>query len=102
MQKSKEVLNWLQKYLRYVDYLSAAQLYLKDNFFLKNRLSLSILKIAFLVIGGTVPGQNFIYAHANYLISRYGANMMFISGPGHGAPAVFFKFVCRRNFWGFL
>lgn len=96
-----EVLSWLQKYLRYVDYLSAAQLYLKDNFFLKRPLKLEHIKDRILGHWGTVPGQNFIYAHANYLISRYGCNMMFIAGPGHGAPAVFSNIFAEGTFGDF-
>ncbi len=79
---------WFDRYLRYVDYLAAAQLYLKDNFFLRKPLTVDHIKDRILGHWGTVPGQNFIYAHANYLISKHAPNMLFISGPGHGAPAV--------------
>ena len=37
---------------------------------------------------GTTPGQNFIYAHLNRAIVRNDLNMIFISGPGHGGPAL--------------
>src|SRR5256886_14278560 len=37
---------------------------------------------------GTTPGQNFIYAHLNRIIRAYGLNMIYISGPGHGGPAL--------------
>ena len=33
---------------------------------------------------GTVPGQNFIYAHCDRVITKYNQDMIFISGPGHG------------------
>lgn len=81
-------LQWFYKFLRYVDYLSAAQLYLKDNFFLKKPLKPEHIKDRILGHWGTVPGLNFIYANCNYLISKTGASMLFIAGPGHGAPAV--------------
>ena len=37
---------------------------------------------------GTAPGQNFIYAHLNRLITKYKAEMIYISGPGHGGQAM--------------
>ncbi len=79
---------WLQKYLRYVDYISAAQLYLQDNFFLKEKLKPEHIKDRILGHWGTVPGLNFIYAHCNYLVTRHKINMMMVVGPGHGAPGI--------------
>lgn len=61
--QQKMSIRWFEKYLRYVDYLAAAQLYLKDNFFLKKPLALAHIKDRILGHWGTVPGQNFIYAH---------------------------------------
>src|SRR5258708_20187105 len=37
---------------------------------------------------GTTPGQNFIYTHLNRIIKKYDLNMIYMSGPGHGGPAV--------------
>jgi len=79
---------WLEKYLRYVNYLGAAQLYLKDNFLLEKELRMDDLKERVLGHWGTVPGLNLIYAHLNYLIKKHQSNMFFVCGPGHGAPAV--------------
>lgn len=79
---------WLDLYLRYTDYLGAAQLYLKDNFLLRKPLTVDHIKDRILGHWGTVPGLNFIYAHLNYLIWKHHCNMLFIAGPGHGAPAV--------------
>lgn len=79
---------WLEKFLRYVDYLGASQLYLKDNFFLKRPLKLDDIKDRILGHWGTVPGLTFIYAHCNFLISQTNAKMLYIAGPGHGAPGV--------------
>lgn len=84
----KAVKAWLNLYLRYTDYLGAAQLYLKDNFFLHRPLVASDIKDRILGHWGTVPGLNFIYAHLNYLIYKHHCEMLFIAGPGHGAPAV--------------
>ena len=37
---------------------------------------------------GTTPGQNFIYVHLNRVIKKYDLDMIYVSGPGHGGPAV--------------
>jgi xylulose-5-phosphate/fructose-6-phosphate phosphoketolase len=37
---------------------------------------------------GTTPGQNFIYVHLNRIIKKYDLDMIYVSGPGHGGPAV--------------
>ena len=37
---------------------------------------------------GTVPGQNFIYTHLNWVITRHELNMIYVSGPGHGGNAM--------------
>ena len=37
---------------------------------------------------GTTPGQNFIYTHLNRIIKKYDVDMIYMSGPGHGGPAV--------------
>jgi xylulose-5-phosphate/fructose-6-phosphate phosphoketolase len=82
------VLEWFNKYLRYVNYIGAAQLYLKENCLIKEELKPEHIKERILGHWGTVPGLSFIYAHLNYLISKHKASMMYIAGPGHGAPAV--------------
>ncbi|MBD3328274.1 phosphoketolase [Candidatus Peregrinibacteria bacterium] len=86
--KNSAAIEWLEKYLRYVNYLGAAQLYLKENHLLEEELKPSHIKERILGHWGTVPGQNFLYAHLNYLISKHKQEMIFIAGPGHGAPAV--------------
>lgn len=87
--RQRKALRWLEKYLRYTNYLGAAQLYLKQNCLLRHELTQGDLKDRILGHWGTVPGLNFLYAHVNYLISRHDdAECMFIVGPGHGAPAV--------------
>lgn len=87
-QMDKQAVSWLEKYLRYVDYIGAAQLYLKDNFLLRHTLQKKHLKERILGHWGTVPGLNFLYAHLNYLIYKHQAEILYIAGPGHGAPAV--------------
>ncbi len=84
----QKALKWMEKYRRYTDYMGAAMLYLKDNFLLEKNLSTNDVKSRVLGHWGTVPGLNFIYANLNYLIWKHKCEMMFIAGPGHGAPAV--------------
>lgn len=85
---SEELLHRMDAYWRAANYLSVGQLYLSDNPLLKRPLVLSDVKP--LVVGhwGTTPGQNFIYVHLNREIVKYGLDMFYISGPGHGGPAV--------------
>lgn len=84
----KKALQWLNKYLRYTDYIGAAQLYLKENTFLDEKLKPEHIKERILGHWGTVPGLNFIYANLNYLVSKHACEMMLVTGPGHGAPAI--------------
>ena len=78
----------MSKYLRYVDYIGAAQLYLKENFLLRDPLKQDHFKPRILGHWGTVPGLNFIYANLNYLAYKHECEMMLVTGPGHGAPAI--------------
>jgi xylulose-5-phosphate/fructose-6-phosphate phosphoketolase len=78
----------LEKYLRLTDYLSAAQLYLRDNFLLEEELKKEHLKLRLLGHWGTVPGINFIYACLNVLIKKHSLETMLIVGPGHGYPGL--------------
>lgn len=75
-------------FLRAVNYLSAIQIYLKDNFLLKEPLRPEHIKERLLGHWGTCPGINFLYAHVNRLIIERDAHMLFVLGPGHGFPAV--------------
>jgi xylulose-5-phosphate/fructose-6-phosphate phosphoketolase len=88
LTKNARALSWLKKYLRYTDYIGAAQLYLKDNYLLEEPLAAEHVKSRILGHWGTVPGLNFIYAHANYLVHKYKADLLFLTGPGHGAPSI--------------
>ncbi len=82
---TKEYFEKLNKYWNAANYLSAAQLYLLDNPLLRDHeLCLADIKQKLVGHWGTVPGQNFIYAHCDRVINKYDANMLLISGPGHG------------------
>ena len=78
----------IKKYVRALNYISAAQIYLQDNFLLKRKLKFSDIKPRLLGHWGTCPGINFVYANLNYLIKKYNAEMIFVLGPGHGFPAI--------------
>ncbi|MCF6407082.1 phosphoketolase family protein [Chitinophaga filiformis] len=70
------------------NYLAAAQIYLQANPLLKEPLLPDHIKPRLLGHWGTSPGLNFIYTHLNRLIRDTNADILFVCGPGHGAPAV--------------
>ncbi len=75
-------------YWRAANYLSVGQIYLYDNPLLKRPLTLADVKHLLLGHWGTTPGQNFICVHLNRVIKKYDLDMIYVSGPGHGGPAV--------------
>jgi xylulose-5-phosphate/fructose-6-phosphate phosphoketolase len=85
---SIEDLNKIHAYWRAANYLSVGQIYLRDNPLLKQPLELAHIKQLLLGHWGTTPGQNFIYVHLNRVIKSFDSNIIYISGPGHGGPAV--------------
>ena len=82
------LLQRIDGYFRAANFLSAAQIYLCDNPLLKEPLAPAHIKRMLLGHWGTTPGQNFIYTHLNRIINKYDLDMIYISGPGHGGPAV--------------
>ncbi|MGB8815750.1 MAG: phosphoketolase family protein [Minisyncoccia bacterium] len=78
----------IKKYVRAANYLSVGQIYLQNNFLLKDKLVFDDIKSRLLGHWGTCPGINFVYACLNNLIIKTEANMMFVLGPGHGFPAI--------------
>ncbi|MFD2935731.1 phosphoketolase family protein [Spirosoma flavum] len=85
---SPELVQKINAYWRAANYLSVGQIYLHDNPLLREPLTLAHIKHMLLGHWGTTPGQNFIYTHLNRVIKKYDLNMIYISGPGHGGPAV--------------
>ena len=81
-------LRQIRQYVEAVNYLAAAQIYLKDNFLLNEKLTFDHIKDRLLGHWGTVPGINFTYAFCNYLIKRHQQEILFLLGPGHGFPAL--------------
>ena len=83
-----ELRHKIDAYWRAANYLSVGQIYLYDNPLLKRQLVLADVKHMLLGHWGTTPGQNFIYVHLNRVINKYDLDMIYVSGPGHGGPAV--------------
>ncbi|MBV9273279.1 MAG: phosphoketolase family protein, partial [Verrucomicrobia bacterium] len=69
-------------------YLMLGMLYLRENPLLRQPLKPEHIKARLLGHWGSSPGQAFIIVHLNRIIKKYGLNIMYISGPGHGAPGV--------------
>ena len=78
----------IDAYWRAANYLSVGQIYLCDNPLMKEPLAVAHIKHMLLGHWGTTPGQNFIYTHLNRVIKKYDLDMIYMSGPGHGGPAV--------------
>jgi xylulose-5-phosphate/fructose-6-phosphate phosphoketolase len=85
---SEEELRLTDDYMRASLYLCLGMLYLKSNPLLKEPLKKEHLKARLLGHWGSDAGQIFTYIHFNRLIKKYDLDGLFISGPGHGAPAV--------------
>ncbi len=82
-----ETLSKIKRRVRACDYLSVAQLYLKDNFMLERPLTADDIKPRLLGHWGTCHGINVAYANlkANF---KNDPNFSFVLGPGHGFPAL--------------
>ena len=85
---SPELLRRIDAYWRAANYVSVGQIYLYDNPLLRVKLAPEHIKPRLLGHWGTTPGQNFIYVHLNRLIRQHDLNVLYLSGPGHGGPAV--------------
>jgi xylulose-5-phosphate/fructose-6-phosphate phosphoketolase len=85
---SDEQRSLIDAYWRAANYLSVGQIYLSDNPLLKEPLSEKHIKLRLLGHWGTTPGLNFIYAHLNRVIRANDLSMIYITGPGHGGPAL--------------
>ncbi len=83
-----EQLQAMQRYWQAANYLTVGQIYLQDNPVLRRPLQPSDIKPRLLGHWGTSPGQNFIYLHLNRLIKEHDVNVIYLSGPGHGGPAL--------------
>lgn len=88
MSITQDLLKDMHHYWQASNYLAAAQIYLQDNPLLKEPLRPEHIKPRLLGHWGTSPGLNFIYVHLNRLIRNTDADVLYICGPGHGAPAI--------------
>lgn len=85
---SSEELRKIDAYWRACNYLCAGMIYLHDNPLLKQPLRPEHFKNRLLGHWGSDPGQTFVWVHLNRVIRKYDLEMIYLSGPGHGAPAV--------------
>ncbi|HEY6329527.1 MAG TPA: phosphoketolase family protein [Blastocatellia bacterium] len=84
---SAEEVRKINAYWRACNYLSVGMLYLQENPLLRQPLKPEHIKNRLLGHWGSDPGQSFVWVHLNRLIKKHDLNVLYISGPGHGAPA---------------
>ncbi|HEY5331456.1 MAG TPA: phosphoketolase family protein [Acidobacteriaceae bacterium] len=77
----------MDAYWRACNYLCAGMIYLRENPLLREPLKPEHTKNRLLGHWGSDPGQSFTWVHLNRAIKKYDLNMIYIAGPGHGAPA---------------
>ena len=77
-----------EQFRRVTNYLTAAQIFLQDNFLLERPLTFDDIKPRLLGHWGSGPGVNLVYAHLNKLIKKFGQDILFVLGPGHAFPAL--------------
>ena len=80
-------LKLINNYWNACNYLSAGMIYLRANPLLREPLKAEHIKRRLLGHWGSDPGQSLIWVHLNRLIKKYDLNVIYVSGPGHGAPA---------------
>jgi xylulose-5-phosphate/fructose-6-phosphate phosphoketolase len=85
---SADELRKTETYWRTCNYLSLGMIYLQENPLLAEPLRPEHIKNRLLGHWGSSPGLSFIYVHLNRLIKKYDLDMIFLAGPGHGAPGV--------------
>ncbi len=85
---SADELRAIDAWWRAANYLCVGQIYLLDNPLLRESIKPQHIKPRLLGHWGTCPGLNLIYAHLNRLIRKFDLNMIYVTGPGHGGPAL--------------
>jgi xylulose-5-phosphate/fructose-6-phosphate phosphoketolase len=81
-------LSKMDAYWRACNYLAAGMIYLRVNPLLRQPLKAEHIKPRLLGHWGASPGLSFAYIHLNRLINKYDLDVIFLAGPGHGAPGV--------------
>ncbi len=85
---SSDLLRKMDAYFRAANYLSVGQIYLLANPLLREPLGLKHVKPRLLGHWGTTPGLNFVYVHMNRVIALRELDVIYVTGPGHGGPAI--------------
>ncbi len=78
----------MHAFWRACNYLSVGMIYLKDNPLLKQPLKTEHVKHRLLGHWGASPALSFVWTHLNRLIVKHDLDIIFVAGPGHGAPGV--------------
>jgi xylulose-5-phosphate/fructose-6-phosphate phosphoketolase len=81
-------LELMNAYWRACNYLSVGMIYLKDNPLLRRPLEADHVKHRLLGHWGASPALSFVWTHLNRLIVKHDLDVIFVAGPGHGAPGV--------------
>jgi len=85
---TNEELGLIDRWWRACNYLSVGMIYLRDNPLLKEPLQTDHVKYRLLGHWGASPALSFVWAHLNRVIKRDDLDVIFVAGPGHGAPGV--------------
>ncbi|KAF7950739.1 uncharacterized protein EAE97_002291 [Botrytis byssoidea] len=88
LQIPDDDLRGLEDFRRASNYIAAAMIFLSDNAYLERDLTFDDIKPRLLGHWGTCPGLTLVYAHLNYLTKKNDLDMIYVVGPGHGAPAI--------------
>ncbi|KAK1763466.1 D-xylulose 5-phosphate/D-fructose 6-phosphate phosphoketolase [Phialemonium atrogriseum] len=82
-----DVRDGLRAFQRAACYIAAAMIFLRDNVLLESELRLDHVKPRLLGHWGTCPGLILVWSHLDLLIRNHDLDMIYVIGPGHGAPA---------------
>ncbi len=85
---SPDELRQIHAYWRACNYLAVGMIYLRDNPLLREPLAIEQIKNRLLGHWGSSPGLSFVYIHLNRLIKSHDLDIIYLAGPGHGAPGV--------------
>ena len=83
-----EELRRIHAWWRACNYLAVGMIYLRDNPLLREPLTIEHVKHRLLGHWGASPALSFVWAHLNRVIKRDDLDVIFMAGPGHGAPGV--------------
>src|SRR3954454_23404576 len=81
-------LDLMHRYWNAANYLTVGQIYLQANPLLREPLRPEHIKPRLLGHWGTSPGLSLLYVHLNRLIAERDADFLYLTGPGHGGPAL--------------